>query len=215
MIQGLDAALSALTAQGQRMDALANDTANVNTAGYRADLMSLTERAPGVAATSRGPSTAQGALVQTGEPLDLAVEGDGWFQVQRADGSHALTRAGAFQIDATGRIVTGTGEPLMPPVGLPPGADPSSIQIAIDGTVTAGGVFVGRILLFKPAGNGAPVPAYGSLIRQGALESSNVDLADTAVGTIETSISYEAAVKALHVQDEMWSALLELRGGRA
>src|SRR4051812_19849126 len=96
MIQGLGAALSALTAQEQRMDALANDTANVNTVGYRAARTAMAERAAGgVAAVDLGPSSAQGALMETGEPFDVAIEGDGWFQLQRADGSRALTRAGA------------------------------------------------------------------------------------------------------------------------
>ena len=80
MIQGLGAALSALTAQGQRMDALANDTANVNTVGYRAARTAMAERAAGVVAVDLGRSSVQGALMETGEPLDLAIEGDGWFQ---------------------------------------------------------------------------------------------------------------------------------------
>ena len=214
MIQGLGAALSALTAQGQRMDALANDTANVNTVGYRAARTAITERAAGgVSAVDAGSSSVRGALLETGEPLDLAFEGDGWFQLQRPDGSRALTRAGAFQVDASGRIVSGTGEPLMPPIALPPGTDPSSIAIASDGTVNAGGVLVGRVQLFD--GFGTPLPASGTTIRQGALEASDVDLADTFVGTIEARASYKAAIEALHVQDEMWASLLELRGRRS
>jgi flagellar basal-body rod protein FlgG len=210
MIQGLGAALSALTAQGQRMDALANDTANVNTVGYRAARTAMVERAAGdVAAVDLGRSSAQGALVETGEPLDLAIEGDGSFQLQRPDGSHALTRAGAFQVDASGQIVSGTGEPLVPPIALPPGTNPSSISIASDGTVSAAGVLVGRVQLYDD--NGAALPASGTTIRQGALEASDVDLADTFVGTVEARTSYKAAVAALHVQDEMWASLMELR----
>jgi flagellar basal-body rod protein FlgG len=209
MIQGLGAALSALTAQGERMDALANDTANLNTSGYRAARVALTERSAGVEAVQIGRSDAQGALIETGEPLDLAVEGDGWFRVQRPDGSHALTRAGAFQVDASGQIVTGTGEPLVPPIGLPPGADPSSIDIAADGSVSSAGVWVGRIQLFDS--HGTALPAGGASIRQGTLESSNVDLPETVVGTIEARTSYRAAIEALHVQDEMWASLMELR----
>jgi flagellar basal-body rod protein FlgG len=210
MIQGLGAALSALTAQEQRMDALANDTANVNTVGYRAARTAMAERAAGeVAAVDLGRSSAQGALIETGEPLDLAIEGDGWFQTQRADGSRAMTRAGAFQVDASGQIVTGTGEPLVPPIALPPGTDPSSISIASDGTVNAAGVLVGRVQLYEA--NGAALPASAASIRQGALEASDVDLAETFVGTIEARTSYRAAIEALHVQDEMWASLMELR----
>jgi flagellar basal-body rod protein FlgG len=209
MIQGLGAALSALTAQGQRMDALANDTANVNTVGYRAARTAMAERAAGVEAVDLGRSGVQGALVETGEPLDLAIEGDGWFQTQRADGSKALTRAGAFQVDASGQIVTGTGEPLVPPVALPPGTDPSSIAIASDGTVSAAGVLVGKVQLYDANGTALPAPAAN--VRQGALETSDVDLAETFVGTIEARTSYRAAIEALHVQDEMWASLMELR----
>jgi flagellar basal body rod protein FlgG len=180
MIQGMGAALSALTAQGQRMDALANDTANVDTVGYKA----------------AGRAGSQGALVETGQPLDLAIEGNGSFQV--AGGR--LTRDGSFQLDASAQIVTSSGEPLAPPVQLPAGADASAVRITPDGSVIVGGAQVGQIQL---VGNG--------VIRQGSLEGSNVDLAETTVGQIETRTSYAAAVAALHVQDEMWASLMELR----
>jgi flagellar basal-body rod protein FlgG len=120
-----------------------------------------------------------------------------------------MTRAGAFQVDASGQIVTGTGEPLVPPIALPPGTDPSSISIASDGTVNAAGVLVGRVQLYEA--NGAALPASAASIRQGALEASDVDLAETFVGSIEARTSYRAAIEALHVQDEMWASLMELR----
>jgi flagellar basal-body rod protein FlgG len=233
MIDGLGAPLSALSAQTQRMDALANDTANLNTTGYRSDrtgFADLTPAAPGVAARQLGPSSAQGALVETGRPLDLAVEGDGWFQVRGRSGGPTLTRAGVFDVDAGGQIVTSSGQPLVPPVQLPPGVGAAGVAIAPDGTVTVAGARVARIPLFTvpapdalervgegefapTAASGAPTPATGATLRQGALESSNVDFADTAVGMIEARSSYAAAIGALHVQDEMWSALLELRDG--
>ena len=177
MIQGLGVSLQALSAAERRMDALANDVANVNTTGYKA-------------------SDAQGPVFETGRQLDLAIEGDGEFQV----GNGRRTRDGAFELDASGQIVTSDGEPLAPPVQLPPGADASDIDISPDGSIRVGGVQVGQIQL---TGRGT--------IRQGALEGSNVDLADTTVGQIETRTSYAAALKALHVQDEMWASLMELR----
>jgi flagellar basal-body rod protein FlgG len=180
MIQGISAALSALTAGQQRMDALANDTANVNTTGYRAS----------------GRASVQGPLVETGQPLDLAIEGDGSFQL--AGGR--TTRDGAFQLDASAQIVTSSGESLLPPVQLPPGTDASAVQIGPDGSVIVGGAQVGQIQL---VGRG--------VLRQGALEESNVDLADTTVAQITTRTSYAAAVEALQVQDEMWASLMELR----
>jgi flagellar basal-body rod protein FlgG len=180
MIQAIGAALSALSAGQQRMDALANDTANVDTTGFKA----------------AGHESAQGGLIPTGEPLDLAIDGGGAFQL--AGGRQ--TRDGEFQLDASAQIVTSSGASLAPPVRLPPGTDASAVRITPDGSVIVGGAQVGQI---QVVGRG--------VIRQGALEASNVDLADTTVGQIETRTSYAAAVKALHVQDEMWAALLEMR----
>jgi flagellar basal-body rod protein FlgG len=177
MIQAIGSALAGLSAGQQRMDALADDTANVNTTGFRS-------------------GDAEGALVETGQPLDLAITGRGQFQL----GSGRLTRDGSFQLDASAQIVTSSGEALAPPVQLPPGTDASSVRIDPDGSVFVGGAQVGQIHL---VGRGT--------MRQGALESSNVDLASTAVGQIETRTSYAAAIKALQVQDEMWASLMELR----
>jgi flagellar basal-body rod protein FlgG len=179
MIEGINAAIEALSKDRWRMDALADDAANVNTNGFKA---------------ADRPS-AQGPLFETGQPLDLAIEGDGEFQV-----GNRTTRDGEFQLDASAQIVTPEGEPLVPPVQLPAGTDASAVEIGPDGRVLVGGAQVGQIQL---TGRGT--------IRQGALEASNVDLADNAVGQIETHTSYAAAVKALHVQDEMWQSLMELR----
>ena len=179
MIHAIGASLEALSKDQRRMDALAHDVANVNTTGFKAD----------------GRGSSQGALIETGQPLDLAIEGDGEFQV-----AGRTTRDGEFQLDASAQIVTSEGEPLVPPVQLPPGTDASAVQIGADGSVRVGGAQVGQIQL---TGRGT--------IRQGALEASNVDLADNAVAQIETRTSYAAAVKALHVQDEMWQSLLEIR----
>jgi flagellar basal-body rod protein FlgG len=179
MIEGINAAIAALSKDDWRMDALADDAANVNTTGFKA---------------AESPST-QGALVETGQPLDLAIEGDGEFQV-----GNRTTRDGEFQLDASAQIVTPQGEPLVPPIQLPPGTDASAVSVGQDGRVRVGGVQVGQIQL---TGRGT--------IMQGALEASNVDLSDNAVEQIETRTSYAAAVKALHVQDEMWQSLMELR----
>src|SRR3954451_12620549 len=169
MIQGISAALSALTAGQQRMDALANDTANVNTTGYRAS----------------GHESAQGPIYETGQPLDLAIEGTGSFQL--AGGG--TTRDGSFQLDASAQIVTSSGASLLPPVQLPPGTDASAVKITPDGSVMVGGAQVGQIQL---VGRGVLRPA---------LEDSNVDLASTTVDQISTRTSYAAACEALHVQD--------------
>jgi flagellar basal-body rod protein FlgG len=180
MIQAIGSALAGLTAGQQRMDALANDTANVNTTGYR----------------SAEHASTQGELIETGQPLDLAIEGTGAFQLQGG----RTTRDGAFQLDASAQIVTSSGQSLAPPVRLPAGTDASAVRIDANGSVFVGGAQVGQVQM---AGSGS--------IHQGALESSNVDLADTTVGQLQTRTSYAAAIKALHVQDEMWASLMELR----
>lgn len=193
------------------MTALAHDVANIDTPGYR----------------SVG-SSSQGAIAETGQPLDLAIEGDAWFQVTAANGQAALTRSGSFGVDGSGHIVTASGERLSAPVQLPAGTSSTALSVAADGTVRVDGMVVGQIPIVSVAGpdklepiggglyaptaaSGAPVPATGATIRQGALEGSNVDLADTTVGQIEARTSYAAAVQALHVQDEMWESLLRLR----
>ena len=106
----------------------------------------------------------------------------------------------AETLDASAQIVSSSGESLAPPVQLPAGTDASAVTITPNGSVLVGGVQVGQVNM---VGSG--------VMRQGALESSNTDLADTTVGQITTRTSYAAAVAALHVQDEMWASLMELR----
>jgi flagellar basal-body rod protein FlgG len=232
MIDGLGAARSGLSAQGRRMDALANDIANVNTEGYapeRAGFEELvTAGAPsGVRYADLGPGFQQGALEETGQPLDLAIDGDGFFQVTRPGGQLALVRAGAFGVDASGHVVTATGERLFPPLSLPPGT--SMEQLAIDprGVATVNGQQIGQVQIVNvPArggliangdgtysatsASGAPVPATASQVRQGALEASGADLATATVETMATRTAFTASAGSLHAYDEMLGALIEM-----
>ena len=232
MIDGLGAARSGLSAQGRRMDALANDIANVNTAGYAPQRSSFEELVnagtrAGVVHRDLGPDFTQGALQQTDRPLDLAVEGKGFFQISRADGRISLVRAGAFGLDANGQVVTATGERLFPPLSLPPGTDPRTLQIDPDGVATVNGQSIGRVQIVSvpaPAGlmreeggvytataaSGAPVPAEGALVRQGVLEASGTDLASATVDTIATRAAHTAAASSLLAQDAMLGALIEM-----
>ena len=231
MLEGLYTAAAGMAAQERRLDAVSNDIANVNTAGYKKvrlgfrDLVYQADGPTGVATgagaaiTQLGRGSQQGALQQTGNPLDLAIQGDGFFQVRRADGSVALTRAGAFLADGRGQLVTPNGETLVPPIQIPRGFDAANIGIASDGTVTANGRRLGRIQLvtvpapngLAPAGDnnylptaasGAVRPATGTLA-QGVLEASNVDLADAMVDMMSAQRSYSMASKAISMQDRM------------
>jgi flagellar basal-body rod protein FlgG len=232
MIDGLGAAASGISAQSRRMDALANDIANVNTPAHAAERASFAAlvnggEAAGVAYVDGGPSFAQGALEETGNPLDLAIEGDGFFQVTRPNGQLSLVRAGAFSVDARGQVVTATGEKLFPPLTLPPGTGPQQLAIDPSGVATVNGQQIGQVQIVTvpaPAGlladgeggftataaSGAPAPAGGAKVRQGALEASGTDLATATVDTIATRTAFSASVGSLHAQDEMLEALIEM-----
>ena len=233
MLEGLYTAAAGMAAQQQRMDALSNDVANVNTAGYKRvrigfrDLVyqqdgpSGVRTGSGAAATQIGRGFQQGAFQQTGEPFDLAIGGEGYFQVRRPDtGELALTRNGSFRLDANGQLVTAEGDRLVPPIQLPPNVDVKSVNVGSDGIVSVGGRRIGQIQLVTvpaPTGLAAAGSGYysvtaasggvrratGGEIQQGILEASNVDLADAMVDMMDAQRSYSMASKAIHMQDQM------------
>jgi len=230
MPEGIYSAAAGMAAQQTRLDSLANDVANVNTTGYKQqrlgfrDLVYQAEQGIPIGAGSApvdvGRSFAQGSLTETGDPLSVAIVGPGFFQVRRADGSVALTRDGTFALDANGALVTATGEKLVPPLTVPKGTDPASISISPSGTVSAGKTAVGRLSivtvpapgalaaagdnLFAPtAASGAPVAVAGTTVQQGALETSNVDLAGAMTEMIDAQRGYELASRAIKTQDQL------------
>jgi flagellar basal-body rod protein FlgG len=252
MFRSLNVAATGMAAEETQLDTIANNLANANTAGYKRqaaqfeDLLYQNQRAPGpnadgnvaptatqlgsgvrIVATTR--SFAQGTLQQTGNPLDIAIEGTGFFAVMRPTGDMAYTRAGSFQLDAQRRLTTSDGMPLEPPITIP--ADATSISIAADGTVSAqqpGGhapTVVGQLqlttfpnpnglsadghnLMSATASSGEPItgaPAAdgrGSLM-QGAIEGSNVNVVDEMVAMIRTQRAYEISSKVISAADEM------------
>lgn len=231
MLEGLYTAAAGMAAQERRLDAVSNDIANVNTAGYKKVRIGFRDlvyqekpggisTGSGTAVTQLGRGSQQGALKQTGHPLDLAIQGDGFFRVRREDGEVVLTRDGAFNVDERRQLVNSNGERLVPPITLPRGIDPAKVSIGRDGTVTADNRRIGRIQLvtvpapngLAPAGSnnyevtaasGAVRPATGT-IEQGHLESSNVNIADAMVDMMDSQRSYQMASKAINMQDRMW-----------
>jgi flagellar basal-body rod protein FlgG len=171
----------------------------------------------------------QGTLNVTGNALDLAIEGNGYFQVQRTDGTTAYTRAGNFNRTAEGTLVTQDGLQVLPQIQIPEGA--TSISIGNDGTVSAtlqgqttpvevgkietasfmnpaGLQSVGSNLLIETAASGTPQVGAAGLdgrgtIRQGSLESSNVNVVEELVDMIETQRAYEVNSKMIKATDEM------------
>ena len=232
MLEGLYSAAAGMTAQQQRMDTLANDVANVNTTGYKhtrvafRDLLYTQDRAgvvssgAGAAATPVGRGFAQGALRETGSKLDVAIEGDGFLQVRRADGTTALTRDGSLRLDPNGRLTTQRGDLLQPAITVPAGTNEADISIATDGTVSAANRQLGRIqlvtvrapqalqsegdsLFVATAASGPAQAMPAGRMVQGALESSNVDLADAMTQMMESQRSFQMASKAVQMQDQI------------
>lgn len=204
MDSGYYAAYSGLLARSQALDVAAGNLANAGTAGYRAERdyfrsavlgpqalasqLNTTVNAYGVLGGSR-LDLGQGALTPTGNPLDLAVEGDGFFAVQTAEGVR-YTRDGQFERAQDGTVTTQAGEPVLDARDQPVRVPAGEIAVGSDGAVSVNGAIAGRIGLFslgtgtsltaeganRYAASGVqPSPAAGS-IHQGALEASNQDV---------------------------------------
>jgi flagellar basal-body rod protein FlgF len=219
-----------------------HNIANVSTTGFRADLAAFQSRAvdgSGYASrvyatnASTGWDDKSGPLLQTGRDLDVAVNGDGWFAVQDADGEEAYTRAGDFQVDATGQLVTATGRPVIGdggPINVPPYtsiffARDGSISVLAQGQTPDAMATVGRLKLVNPPKD-QMVRGEDGLFRQkdgvdatpdanvqvssGQLEASNVNAAQAMVNMIELARQFEMQVKAIRTAEENGAAAAQL-----
>jgi len=219
-----------------------HNLANASTTGFKADLSAFQSRAvtgPGyssrVYATNStvGWDHAIGAQTTTGNPLDVAIQGQGFFAVQDANGKEAYSRAGDLHVDPTGQLLTATGLPVMGdsgPISVPPS---TSISVAADGTISIVPLGqspqtvsnVGRIKLVNPpldsiqrgadglfrTSDGEPAPAdAATTVASGTLESSNVDLASCMVNMIELARRFDLQVKALHTAEDDGAASAKL-----
>jgi flagellar basal-body rod protein FlgG len=249
----LHVARTGLEAQDQRMRVIANNLANVGTTGFkrdRANFATLAYQDARVAGQQSSAETAyatglnlgtgvgiqstsridtQGTLQTTGNALDLALDGDGFFQVQMPGGQLAYTRAGNFTRSADGQLVTAQGYPLQPAITVPEGA--SAITIAADGTISAqlpgqsdptqlgqitlasftnpaglkamGDNFLGETAASGQAQLGPAGQNGRGNIRQGFLEASNVNVVEELVDMIECQRAYEINSKMISAVDEM------------
>lgn len=246
-------AKTGLDAQQKRMSVISNNLANVNTTGFKRDravfedLLYQSIRQPG---GQTGPDTQlptglmlgtgtrliateknhiQGNMITTGNALDLSIGGEGFFQIQQADGTVAYTRDGSFKVSNAGQVVTSNGSLLIPPIVLPDNL--ATLTVGQDGNVIAeltngaGAVPLGQIQVARfvnPAGlqpmgqnlyretpgSGAPqllVPGQGGggPMFQGTLEASNVNVVEEMVSMIETQRAYEVNSKAISAVDGM------------
>jgi flagellar basal-body rod protein FlgG len=238
MLEGMYTAAAGMAAQQQRLSALSNDLANVNTTGYKRVRVAFRDlvytpsgpgTAPGIqegagaAATSVGRGAAQGGLRRTDRRLDVAIDGPGFIRARGANGEEVLTRDGALRLDGDGRLLTSSGH--FTGVRLPPGTAEESVTITSDGSVTAGDRVAGRLDLvvvrandglrangdntFAATAASGPVTGADVKVEQGALEASNVDVADAMADMIEAQRSFELASRAIRMHDQ----LLEIANG--
>ena len=246
-------AKTGLDAQQKRMSVISNNLANVNTTGFKRDravfedLLYQSIRQPG---GQSGPDTQlptglmlgtgtrlvateknhiQGNMITTGNALDIAIGGEGFFQIQQADGTVAYSRDGSFKVSNAGQVVTANGSLLIPPIVLPDNL--ATLTIGQDGTVVAeltngggqaqlgqiqvarfvnpaGLQSMGQNLYRETPGSGAPqllVPGQGGggPVYQGTLEASNVNVVEEMVSMIETQRAYEVNSKAISAVDGM------------
>ena len=253
MLKAMRTAASGMVAQQMNVDNIANNLANVSTTGFKRsklefqDVLYQNFRRAGSASAvgaevptglaigygTRAAATVRhfdgGTLMSTGNPLDLAISGDGFFQVQYPDGTTAYTRDGAFKLSADGRIVTSDGFFLLPELTMP--EDATAVSVGTDGVLEvllagqqepteigqielarfinpAGLMAIGRNLLVPTSASGDPmtdVPMQGGLgqVDQGYLEMSNVKVVDEMVNMIIAQRSYEMNSKAIQTADDM------------
>ncbi|MBI5268612.1 MAG: flagellar basal-body rod protein FlgG [Burkholderiales bacterium] len=260
MIRSLWISKTGMEAQQTQLDHISNNLANVATSGYKRasaqfeDLIYQNLRQAGAASSdqtvlpaglqvglgTRAVATArnftQGNLQQSGRNLDVAIEGNGFFQVSLPDGDTAYTRDGSFKLDPNGQLVTNSGYLVQPGITIP--ANALSVTIAADGTVTAtvpgqtapqnlgqlqlasftnpGGLDPrGGNLFGETAASGAPnagnpgANGMGAL-QQGYLETSNVNVVEELVSMIQTQRAYELNSKAISTSDQMLQRLAQL-----
>lgn len=252
MMRSLWTAATGMSAQALNVDVISNNLANVNTAGFKRgranfqDLMYQQVSSPGSqnSAGNQVPTGVQvglgvrtagisrifseGSFQQTGNPLDMAVEGRGFFQVQMPDGALAYTRTGSFAVDSQGQLVTQDGYIVQPSMTIP--ADAVSINIAQDGSLSVvqpgnvqttigqmqladfanpdGLTAVGHSLFQESQSSGTPItgnPGGNGLgsVAQGTLEMSNVNTVEEMVNMIAAQRAYEMNSKSIQAADEM------------
>jgi flagellar basal-body rod protein FlgG len=261
-MRALSIAATGMNAQEQNLEVIANNISNINTTGFKrsraefTDLIYQTERLAGVSSRGRdatvpeaaqvglGVRTAavrslqiQGALTNTGNSLDLAINGRGWFQVTTPNGDTVYTRDGAFNTNAQGQLVTTDGYLVTPAITIPPTA--TSVTVSQSGMVSAtisgqtnaaqlgqltianfineaGLQALGGNLFQQTAASGTPtvgVPgdtAYG-VIQQGYLEASNVDPVTEITNLIAAQRAYEMNSKVIQAADQMSGTISNIR----
>src|ERR1700733_9429361 len=241
MLEGLYSAASGMEAQQQQFDAISNDMANVDTPGYQSTIIGFHDllysngeygsnvaTGAGTQAEQMGYDQSQGAIQQTGQPLDVAVNGPGYLEVRRQDGTIGMTRNGALQLNDKRQLTTQAGMLVQPPITIPAGVDPSQVSIASNGTGSVGKQTLGKLALVDvPAPNGlvadgdsvfsataasgAIRAAKGTSVQQGALEGSNVNMGDEMSKMMDAQQQYAMGSQAIQYQAQMLQIANEIK----
>ncbi len=236
MINGLSNALSGLRTASRKLANSSNNIANVRTPGFkasRADAVSIESGGSKVSSISR--SNTQGPVIPTSNPLDLAISGNGLFQIVNSGGGTSFTRGGSFKTDGNGRLTTSNGEPLTPEIQIPGNA--TNVSISQTGEVSAqvggqtqnlgqiqlasfsnpaGLTAEGNGLFGESASSGAPItgnPGTGEFgnVLSGFLEESNVDIASEVVGQIADVAAFKANAQVIKAIDETTGSILDIK----
>lgn len=241
MLEGLYSAASGMEAQQQQFDAISNDMANMDTPGYQSTVVGFHDllysnggygsnvaTGAGTAAAVVGHDQSQGAINTTNRQLDVAIQGHGFLEVRRPDGSIGLTRNGRLELNAKRQLTNQEGMLVQPPITIPAGVTTDQITIAADGTVQAAGKRVGKISLVDvpaPAGlvadgdsvfsattgSGAIRAAKTATLQQGALEGSNVDLGAEMAKMESAQQEYAMGSQAIQYQAQMLSIANQIK----
>lgn len=233
MLEGLFSAASGMEAQQNQFDAISNDMANLDTPGYQStvvgfhDLLysngaygSTVPTGAGSASAIVGRDQSQGAINETKRQLDVAVQGPGYLEVRRPDGSIGLTRNGRLELNSKRQLTTQEGMLVQPPITIPAGVSTDEVTIASNGTVQAAGKTVGKISLVDvpapdglvadgdsifsaTAASGAIRTAKNATLQQGALEGSNVDMGAEMAKMMTAQKEYEMSSQAVQYQAQM------------
>ena len=236
MLGPIFSVFTGLKNSAQRLQNSANNLANINTPGFKkSDVNSVELKSGGSRLNDVSKSNTQGSLIPTGNPLDLAIEGKGFFQVTNQNGGISFTRSGNFRLDAGGNIVDSSGNALAPQVNIP--GQNTGISVGLGGAISAqiegqaqavaqiqlasfqnpsGLQAAGGNLLDQTASSGTPIvgnPGAGGLgnVRSGFLESSNVDITEEIVDQIVASAAFKANVNVIKTNDEMLGSILDIK----
>ena len=236
MLGPIFSALTGLKNASQRLQNSANNVANVNTPGFKkSDVNSVELQSGGTRVNDISKSNTQGALIPTNNPLDLAIDGNGFFQVTNPNGGTSFTRSGSFKQDNAGNIVDASGNALVPAVNIP--GNNTGISVDANGQISSqvggqtevagqlqlanfqnpsGLQAAGGNLLNEAAASGAPVagnPGTGGLgtVRSGFLEGSNVDITEEIVDQIVSKVAFKANVNVIKANDELIGTILDIK----